>query len=356
MTAVHQILPAASPHDAITDQAFAWRDLLRGWGYESEILAEYVHPDMTGSAYPLDRVGKRLVNQGGVVLHYAVWSETVEVALQADGPVGLYYHNITPGELLRDFSPAAADLCDRGRAALAVFRGRIKSLSAVSNFNAADLREAGLGEAFVVPLLLELPSEVPRRNASREPVVLTVGRIVPNKRLEDVVKSFTLYQRQHAPESSLFIVGGDLGFENYRQALDVLVARSGARNVHFTGQISAEARNALYLRADVYLSMSAHEGFCAPLVEALAHGVPVIARGAGAVPETLGGAGLLLDGDDLPLVAEALHELASSPSTRSALYDAAERRLTELRPDVLIPRVRSALDPLLESDDRLRLD
>ena len=152
----------------------------------------------------------------------------------------------------------------------------------------------------MVPLLLELPTEAPRRDPSPEPVVLTVGRIVPNKRLEDVVKAFTLYQRHHAPEASLVIVGSDLGFENYRQALHVLIARTGARNVHFTGKISAEARNALYLRADVYLSMSAHEGFCAPLIEALAHGVPVVARSAGAVPETLGGAGLVLDGADCP--------------------------------------------------------
>jgi glycosyltransferase involved in cell wall biosynthesis len=353
VTAVHQILPAALPHDAITGQAFAWRDLLRSWGHESKILAPYVHPDLTGIAFELDRSSKRFVNEGGVVLHYAVWSETVEVALEAKGPVALCYHNITPGELLRPFSPTAADLCDRGRAALAVFKGQIDSLIAVSNFNAADLREAGLGEAIVVPLLLEFPAEVPRRNPSREPVVLTVGRIVPNKRLEDVVKAFTLYQRHHAPDASLFIVGSDLGFENYRQALDVLVARCGARGVYFTGQIPADARNALYLRADAYVSMSAHEGFCAPLIEALAHGVPVVARGAGAVPETLGGAGLVLGGADLPLVAEALHELASSRSTRSALYDAADRRLTELRPDVLAPRVRSALDPLLNHRDRL---
>jgi glycosyltransferase involved in cell wall biosynthesis len=347
VTAVHQILPAAAPHDAITTQAFAWRDLLRGWGYESEILAEHVHPDLAGTAYALDRTGRRLANEGGVVLHYAVWSETVGVALRAKGPVALYYHNITPGELLRDFNPIAANICDRGRAALTVFQGRIESLIAVSNFNATDLREAGLGEAVVVPLLLKLPTEVPRRTPSREPVVLTVGRVVPNKRLEDVIRSFTLYQRHRAPEASLVIIGGDIGFDNYRRALNVLVARTGARRVYFTGQISAEARDAWYRRADVYLSMSAHEGFCAPLIEALAHGVPVVARGAGAMPETLGGAGVLLDGADLPLVAEALHELASSPLTRSALYDAADRRLAELRPNVLIPRVRSALAPLL---------
>jgi glycosyltransferase involved in cell wall biosynthesis len=353
VTAVHQVLPAAVPHDAITVQAFVWRDLLRGWGHESEILAQHVHPDLMGTAYALDRTGKRLVNKGGVVLHYAVWSETVEVALQAKGPVALCYHNITPGELLRDFNPTTADLCDRGRAALTVFQGRIESLIAVSSFNATELREAGLGEAIVVPLLLELPPEVPRRNPSSEPVVLTVGRIVPNKRLEDVIKSFALYQRHHAPEASLVIVGSDNGFENYRHALDVLVARIGARRVYFTSQISKDARDAWYLRADVYLSMSAHEGFCAPLIEALAHGAPVVARGAGAVPETLGGAGLVLDGADLPLVAEALHELASSRSTRNALYDAADWRLAELRPDVLVPRVRSALGPLLDGQERL---
>jgi glycosyltransferase involved in cell wall biosynthesis len=346
MTAIHQLVPAAQPHDAITGQAFAWRDLLRGWGHESEIVAEHVHPDLAGAVHPLDRAGRRLVDEGAIVLRYALWSATAEVALQAEGPVALCYHNITPGELLLDFNPAVADLCDRGRAALSTFRGRVETLIADSSFNAEDLRQAGLGEPAVVPLLLPLPAEVPRRDPNREPVVLTVGRIVPNKRLEDVVKSFTLYQRHRAPGASLVVVGSDVGFENYRHELDVLVARIGARRVLFTGSISSEARDAWYGRADVYLSMSAHEGFCAPLVEALAHGVPVVARGAGAVPETLGDAGLVLDGADLPLVAEALHELASSRSTRSALFDAADARLAELRPGVLAPRVKAALAPL----------
>jgi glycosyltransferase involved in cell wall biosynthesis len=353
VTAVHQILPAAVPHDAITEQAFAWRDLLRGWGYESEILAEHVQPDLIGTVHRLDRRTKRLLNEGSAVLHYAVWSETAETALQAKGPVALCYHNITPGELLREFNPATADMCDRGRAALGLFRGRIDALITPSSFNAAELRDAGIGEAAVVPLLLEVPDSVPRREPSREPVVVSVGRIVPNKRLEDVIKGFTLYQRHRAPAASLVIVGADVGFENYRHALDVLAARIGARNVMFTGPISSQARDAWYDRADAYISMSVHEGFCAPLIEALAHGVPVVARGAGAVRETLGGAGLVLDGADLPLVAEALHELASSRSTRNALYDAADRRLAELRPDVLVPRVRSALGPLLDGQHRL---
>ena len=348
MTEIHQLLSSAGPHDAITVQALVWRDLLRSWGYESEIVAEHVHPDLMNEIRRLRRSSRRLVNKDGVVLHYSVWSTTARAALRARAPVALCYHNITPGELLREFNPELAALCDRGRDALESFRGRVAALVADSSFNAADLRDAGLGEAAVVPLSLDIPPEVPRRDPSPEPVVLTVGRIVPNKRLEDVIKAFALFQRRHAPAASLVIVGPEQGFESYRHALNLLVARIGARRVVFTGPISFDARDACYRRADVYVSLSVHEGFCAPLIEALSHGVPVVANDAGAMPETLGKAGLIVDGSDLALVAEALNELATSRSTREALYDAADRRLAELRPDVLVPRIRSALAPLLD--------
>jgi glycosyltransferase involved in cell wall biosynthesis len=348
MTAVHQLLPTAAPHDAITGQAFAWRDLLRGWGYESEIIAEHVHPDLIGRVQRTNRAGRRILSEGRLVLRYALWSTTMDVALRSNARVALCYHNITPGALLRDFNPGLADLCDRGRDGLAAFQGHVDVLIADSSFNAVDLRNAGLGEALVVPLLLELPAKIVRRDPNPEPLVLTVGRIVPNKRLEEVIKSFTLYQRHRAPEASLVIVGSDRGFENYRRALDVIVQRIGARRVFFTGAISSEARDTWYRRGDVYLSLSVHEGFCAPLIEALARGMPVVARNAGAMPETLGRAGLVLDDPDPPLVAEALHELASSQSTRNTFFDAAERRLEELRPEALAPRIRSALAPLFD--------
>ena len=348
VTGIHQLLSAAAPHDATTEQALIWRRLLREWGYESEIVAESVHPELMGSVRMLDRGGRRLVRSGGVVLHYTIWSSAAEAALGTREQFGLCYHNITPGDLLREFNPSLAALCDRGRDALPDFRGRVSALIADSSFNAADLREAGLGDATVVPLGFELPPEVPRRDPSPEPVVLSVGRIVPNKRLEDVIKAFALYQRRHAPRASLVLVGPYQGFESYRQALDLLVFRARARRVFFTGQISLAARDAWYRRADVYLSMSVHEGFCVPLIESLAHGVPVVANDAGAMPETLGGAGLVVDGSDLALVAEALHELTSSRSTRDVLADAADVRLAELQPEALAPRIRSALSPLLD--------
>jgi glycosyltransferase involved in cell wall biosynthesis len=308
-----------------------------------------VHPDLLEEVHPLHRDGKRLLGEGDVVLRYSVWSKTATAALSTTGKVALVYHNITPGHYLRDYNPTLADLCDRGREALPEFRGKVHAAVADSSFNAQDLEHAGVDGATVVPLLLELPADAPSRRANEaEPLVLSVGRIVPNKRLEDVIKAFALYQRHRAPAASLVLVGAATGFENYRHALDRLVERIDVERVFFTGPISAEARDAWYARADAYLSMSVHEGFCAPLIEAFAHGAPVVARGAGAVPETLGGAGLELDvEDDLPVAAEALHELVSSRETREALGAAARRRLVELRRDALAPRIRSALAPLL---------
>src|SRR5919198_2199064 len=350
MTAVHHVIPAATPGDAVTGQAFAWRELIANWGYRGEIVSEHVHPDLAGKVHRLDQTGRRLLDHGKLVLRYSIYSKTADIALAAPDRVALCYHNITPGHLLRDYNPDVADLCERGRAALSRMPARPAVVIADSEFNAADLRDAGLGEATVVPLLLDLPDDVPGDGRSGDPIVLTVGRIVPNKRLDDVIKAFTLYQRHKAPAASLVIVGSDAGFENYRLALQQLIATIGAERVFFTGSISPEARDAWYRRAHAYLSMSVHEGFCAPLVEALAHGVPVVARRAGAVAETLGNAGLVLEGDDLPLVAEALDELASSAKTRRAFAAAAEERLAELRPAAVAPRIYAALAPLLEED------
>jgi glycosyltransferase involved in cell wall biosynthesis len=344
---VHQLIPAATPADAVTGQAFAWRELLVGWGHTGEIVAEHVHLDLADQVHRLDREGRRLLSEGAVILRYAIGSKTAKIAMRRADRAALVYHNITPGDLLRDFNPTVAELCDSGRKALSSF-ARPAVLIADSRFNAADLREAGLGEASVVPLLLDLPSEIPPPDGrGEEPIVLYVGRVVPNKRLEDTVKAFALYQRHRAPHASLVMVGSDAGFENYRRALEQMVERVGAQRVFITGRISPEARDAWYRRAHVYLSMSVHEGFCAPLVESLAHGVPVVARAAGAVPETLGSAGLVLDGDDLPLVAEALHEVVSSSETRRALAAAGEQRLAELRPEVVAPQIKVALGPLL---------
>ncbi|WP_217922568.1 glycosyltransferase family 4 protein [Miltoncostaea oceani] len=346
MTRVHQLLAAAAPGDAVTGQALAWADLLARWGHTGDIVAEHVHPDLAGRVRRLADV--RDLGGGSLILHLSIGSAVVGAALEAGGPLAVCYHNVTPGHLLRPHNPALADDCDRARAMLPGIVPRAVALVADSTFNAQELEAAGGVGVEVVPLLLDLPSPPDAaRPVDGPPSVISVGRVVPNKRLEDVIRAFTLYQREHAPDARLTLVGGDGGFTGYRAALELLATRVGATGVRLTGWVADDALEDAWAGAHAYLCMSEHEGFCAPLVEAMARGVPVVARDAGAIRETVGGAGLVIE-RDLPLAAEALAEVIGSPATRSGLARAARRRLAGLDHDVVAGRLRDALAPVLD--------
>jgi glycosyltransferase involved in cell wall biosynthesis len=258
------------------------------------------------------------------------------------------YHNITPGRLLADEQPAVAALCDRGRRELPSLAGRVRVAIADSAFNAAELEDAGIEPVTVVPLLLDLPAPAPAA-ASRTapPVVLSVGRVVPSKRLEEAIRAVALL-RARRPDVTLELIGAWDGFDRYRQALGRFAGELGVgAAVRFRGRVSDAERDAAYAGAGVYLCTSAHEGFCAPLVEAMARGVPVVAHDAGAVAETLGGAGLVIPRADAALTAEAVEVVLDEPGVSDALAERAARRVAELAPSAVEQRVLAALAPLI---------
>src|SRR4029079_5030446 len=100
-----------------------------------------------------------------------------------------------------------------------------------------------------------------------------------------------------------------------------------------------------YRWADVYVSLSEHEGFCVPLVEAMAADVPVLAYGAGAVPETLGGAGVLFEPKDLELAAEMLGMLVYDRPVRDRVIQGQRRRLADFAP----PRIEKRLTEIVSA-------
>ena len=327
------------------------RTCSRAGAIQGELVAEHVHPDLS-ERRPSSQTGpgKRLIEKGNVILRYAIWSSTAELALRNPERVALCYHNITPGDYLRDFNPRIAELCDRGREALRSFP-RPAALIADSSFNAADLREAGLGEAAVVPLLLDVPRTPERRlDAHEQPTILTVGRIVPNKRLEDVIKVFALYQRHRAPTARLILVGSSAGFENYRRALESAGRRGRCRasRLH-RSDLEPGARRLVLAGRRLPVDVGARG-----LLRATRGGDRPRRRrsspvSAGAVPETLGGAGILSStATTFRSFAEALHEVVSSrePGLRSPGGGSATG---ESEPaGALRPASASALAPILD--------
>jgi glycosyltransferase involved in cell wall biosynthesis len=172
--------------------------------------------------------------------------------------------------------------------------------------------------------------------------VVFVGRVIANKKIEDLIRFFHAYHTTHNPRSRLLIVGTYSGYERYLASLHQLSAALGAGHVHFLGHVSDEELVACYDVADLFLCASEHEGFCVPLVEAMAADVPVLAYAAAAVPDTLGGAGVQFSPKDLEYAAELLGALAFDDSLRAQVVAGQRRRLADFG-DVRVTRELTTL-------------
>jgi glycosyltransferase involved in cell wall biosynthesis len=285
-----------------------------------------------------------LGDEAAWVVHYGIWSEGVaEIAARESARKVLVYHNVTPPELL---PPGRIhDLCLQARLALPSISGVWDLVISDSAANTRDLVHAGFRPAEVVPLLI--PETEPVEPMEREDSVLFVGRVAPSKGLAELVKAFALLRRLHRPAATLRIVGSSAGWERYAAGLEHLALRTECDAVRFVGQIGDRERDLEYARAGVFCTLSRHEGFCAPLVEAMRLGTPVVAAEAGAIGETLGDGGLLLPRRDPPLVAEALAAALGEPALRERLAARARAATERFAPSVVAARLRELVEPLL---------
>ena len=252
----------------------------------------------------------------------------------------LVYHNVTPARYLWNHHPGVAVACELGRSQLPQYV-RASDLSvADSAFNAAELG----GDARVVPILFD-PGRLSRRGRAPDgegPLVLVVGRLVPNKRHDLAIAAFAAYQRAHEPDARLLCVGEPLS-KGYRELVEALARDSGARNVTIAGGLGQPELNAAYADADALLSTSEHEGFCVPLLEAFHFDLPVVARPAGAMPEVGGDAVLWSPDADPAVLAELIHLAVSDGDLRAELAGRGRRRLDEFSYERTADKVREAV-------------
>jgi glycosyltransferase involved in cell wall biosynthesis len=342
---VHQVLVSASAADAITNAALDLQDELRSLG-PSEIFARHIDPHLDGRVHPIGRYSRHTSRKGAdlIVYHASIGEPAVFSFLeQRPEPLALIYHNISPSKHWAAYDPAFAALLDTGRDELAQLSSRAELAVAVSEFNAGELRSLGFRNVVVSPLVVDtdaIRSVRPDKSMADYlscldgPIFLFVGQILPHKRAEWLLSAYHTLVTYLEPKAHLVLVGIDR-LKSYRQALDVYIAELNLSRAHMVGRVSDESLMACYRAADVFVTASEHEGFCVPLLEAMAFDVPVLARAFGAIPETVAGAGLLLDPEDSPLVAaEAMAVLAGEESVRTELVRRGRHRLRELDPGV----------------------
>jgi glycosyltransferase involved in cell wall biosynthesis len=343
------MLGNAGPGNSISAGARVLRDALRAWGYRSEIFAETVAPSSSwGDVKPYARY--KPADSDLLILHYTQASALTDYVSTLRVPLVLVYHNVTPAGFFAGVNAEVAARARNGRDDLPRFRDQTVLGLGDSEFNRRDLDEAGYARTGVLPVivpedLLQIPPDARVLDQLENSVnLIHVGRVAPNKRVEDAVKVLHYYN-QIEPRARLYLVGHTAYYGPYVQWLRGLVAWLSLDDaVTFTDHVSDAALVAYYRGADVLVYMSEHEGFGIPLVESMRFGVPIIAYASSAIPETLGGAGILVQEKRYPVIAELIHLLQTDAAFRTQVIACQTERVAAFAPDAVLEQFRRYLD------------
>jgi glycosyltransferase involved in cell wall biosynthesis len=349
---INQWVPAAHRGDAIGDSARRVRDLLRTMGHEAELYALAIDDDLRSEVRPFSDPAARCGDL--TILHYALPSPMTASFASLGGGRVLQYHNVTPAAFFAPYDSRLFRLASLGRQELATLVGHVDLALGDSEYNRQELRSLGFEAAGVFPIAVDTaritqPAERPALEAVLEDGkvnFLFVGRIAPNKKIEDHIRLAEVYKRYVDTHYRFIFVGRNDVVPQYYSMIRGLIAEYRMLNDRFvfTGPVP-DAELAIYYRhAAVYISLSEHEGFGVPLIEAMAADVPVLAYAAAAVPDTLAGAGVQFAPKDLEIAAELLGALAFEDDLRASVIAGQRRRLADFGD----ARIRSELATVLQ--------
>jgi glycosyltransferase involved in cell wall biosynthesis len=335
---VHQILATLGYGDAIGHEVLGARRTLRAAGFESEIIVETADPRLEDLTVDYRDMVDEIADDDLLIHHFSLGSRASRTAFALPCRMALVYHNITPPEYFLGVHEHLVRQCYHGRRELLAYRTRCDLALGDSEFNRQELEALGFSPTAVLPVVpdfshLDVARDIRILEAFDDDWtnILFVGRVVPNKRPDDLIRFFHGYKTFYNPRSRLIIAGSYGGFDTYLAQLHALIASLGASDIHILGQVTNEELTALYDCADLYLCASEHEGFCVPLVEAFYRRVPVIAYAATAVPATMDGGGVLFDTRDPRRVAALVHGVLADAALEERILTAQDAALERLR-------------------------
>lgn len=341
MSGVHLFVPMLHRHDAVGEHTLALHRRLQASGTESQIYTEIPDPltvDLTRNYRDYE---SEAVPGDVLVYQFATESAMAGWLAGRPEPVVINYHSITPPAFFRRWNNGITRLQVGAQLELALLAPTAALGVAVSRFDEEELSGAGCPRTTVIPVanVADPPIEPDpaalarlQAHAHSDPGHrwLSVGRLAPNKAHHLTIAALFVARMTTDPTARLIVVGSPTE-PAYADALVRYAASLGlADAVDFVSGISDGELAAHYRFADVLVMLSEHEGFGVPLVEAMGHGLAVVAFDAGAVDEVLDGAGLLLDTREPRRVAEAVEGVVGDPRVRTRLVDAGRSRFAAL--------------------------
>lgn len=353
--AIYQIVAGFRSGDAISQAALLMRAVFRGWGLRSEILCEAraIAPEALHEVLPFQEV--KFARNDVVILHLSIGCEANLFFQKIDAKKVIVYHNITPAHYFELLNPQLAASLREGRRHLEMLATSAMLNLAVSKFNAEELRLAGYNNPQVFPLPIDVSSMLRgdvdastyKELNSGHLNLLFVGRFVPNKKIEDLV-TVMHYLTKIVPNVRLVHVGATGGAEAYYGLTQAVGKVLSLQNLKFMKSVPQNVLNACYKSAHAFLCLSEHEGFCAPLVEAMLNRIPVLAVANAAIPETMGGAGVLFSSPPNFLeIAETVSRVLTDKELAQKIVERQDKRIEAFAKRDLAAELKALLSPLM---------
>lgn len=330
---IEQFLTYFHYGDAIGNSVLRFHEFLLKKGVDSRIISINIDDKLLDKA---DSFNDHTEEENAIkIYHFALASPLTEYFLRTKGKKILVYHNITPSHFFADFSPHLVRATTEGREELSLLSGAFDLAIADSFYNAEELKELGYKRVEIFPIMIS--RETYSKSYSRgyydllkdgRRNIIFVGRIVPNKKIEDLIKILSIYKNNLSGSIRLIIAGKTDNVPEYFNSLRKLVTSLdiSSSDLVFTGHIPFSELLAVYRAGDVFLSMSEHEGFCLPLIESAFFNIPTIAYNAGAVEETLGGSGILVKKKDFENIAFLIDKVLNDNTLNKKLKNSAKIR------------------------------
>ena len=323
---IAQFVHTLSYGDAISCEVLSLHNKFIEMKYESIVYTinthpKYKHITKSYKEFPLDFDGE-------MILHYSLGSPLNVIYKNTKCKKNLIYHNITPSKWFKNVNPRVENDIELGISELPELCQISDRIISDSKFNAKDIKKLGFDS-----IVLDLPVDTNRwdEEASNQGILnllrkdnslhlLHVGRIAPNKCIEDIIKIFYYLHHHINPQSRLWIVGIDTDTEVYSFGLKKLISNLCLDNyVKLTGGLTDGELKSFYQASSVYICMSEHEGFCLPVVEAMNFGLPVVSYNAGALSETVSTGGIIVNKKIHHLIAQLIQEVHTNFELKNKL-------------------------------------
>lgn len=351
---IHQFATTLDYGDAVSNDILSIKHILNNLGFKSKIYADNIHPAIKHECYNY----KKYINVETdiIIHHFSIGTDFDSYINSFKNKKILIYHNITPSSYFSCYNGELESRCRSGRKQLEKFKNNIILALGDSEYNEKELINFGFNNTGVLPIIVDFEKykERPARNIldkfnDEKTNLLFVGRVFPNKKQEDIIKVFYYYKKFIDPNARLFLIGSYKGMEKYHEQLQILIKNLNLKDIYIAGKVEFKELLSYYKMADVFISMSEHEGFCVPLLESMYFKIPIVAYNSTAVPYTLGNSGILVNNKNYEEIAEMINFLVENDELRKRIVKKQEERLKDFDKSKVENKLKEYIDRVIEA-------